>query len=488
MVAGLTLTLLAATVLAWSFALDRPPALTVANAMAGNAYYRVDFRDQAIGTLATTTRIDRHAITFESRFAVQMPGSAPIDVDETLEFASRPPFELRRATQTSGERKVAIEATSDGYQATVGGTGAIEQAPFALRYSLADYLELETWLRFDSPPVGAELVTETLDFDRLATTPKRYAVAETGSAEGATGYVVRSAELLEDKIVQLDRNLVADAFAIAGIVTLTRQATAPTLEPRTLTRAPQLRIALATAIDNPQMTTRLEIDIDAAAAHAFAQSPSATLSLHTHAGKPRLIVESARRRAVLEDEIEGALTATLNLPVGHPAIVAIADRVERPPTDRDLIAGLLRIVQGHLEYDEHTGSVDLVAAVRSGRGDCTEFADLFTTLARTLGIPARSITGLVYDDVAGPGFYLHAWSEVAIDGEWVGVDPTIGQMPIDATHIPFPDTDTGFLRAYAALTDMRFTIASASDSPLAPHRPRASVPPETRSPPAARGG
>ncbi len=455
--------------------------------MVGTAYYRVDFRDQAIGTLTTTTAVDRTAITFASRFTVEMPGSSAIDVRERLEFGSRPPFPLRRATQVSDDRSVVISATDDGYRATVDNAGKVEEVPFALRYALADYLELEIWLRFESPGLGAELVTETLDFDRLTTTPKRYAVADNGSGDDASGYVVRSAELLEDKIVQLDRNLVANAFAIAGIVTLTRQATAPAPARRTLTRAPQLRVALATAIDSPQTVTRMEIDIDRETARAFERASIPVLSVARHDGQPRLVVDSHARRAIAEDEFEGALAPTLTLPVGHPDILAIADRIGPVPNDEDLVKELLRVVQGHLDYDEHTGLIDLLAAIRSRRGDCTEFADLFTTLARTMGIPARGVTGLVYDDVAGPGFYLHAWSEVAIDGQWVGVDPTTGQMPVDATHIPFPSTDTGFLRAYAALADMRFTVTSVSGARTL-GRPRASTPPETRSPRAARDG
>jgi transglutaminase-like putative cysteine protease len=38
------------------------------------------------------------------------------------------------------------------------------------------------------------------------------------------------------------------------------------------------------------------------------------------------------------------------------------------------------------------------------------------------------------------GFYYHAWAEVWM-GRWVSVDPTLNQLPADATHIKFVHGD-----------------------------------------------
>lgn len=64
-------------------------------------------------------------------------------------------------------------------------------------------------------------------------------------------------------------------------------------------------------------------------------------------------------------------------------------------------------------------------------GDCNEHTILYTALARSAGLPARVAVGLVYQSGA---FYYHAWPEVYL-GEWVAVDPTLGQFPADAAHI-----------------------------------------------------
>lgn len=65
------------------------------------------------------------------------------------------------------------------------------------------------------------------------------------------------------------------------------------------------------------------------------------------------------------------------------------------------------------------------------RGDCNEHATLFTALARAAGVPARMALGLVY---ASGSFYYHAWPEIYA-GQWIAVDPTLGQFPADASHI-----------------------------------------------------
>lgn len=64
------------------------------------------------------------------------------------------------------------------------------------------------------------------------------------------------------------------------------------------------------------------------------------------------------------------------------------------------------------------------------RGDSSDRAELFVAMAGALGIPARRVAGLLA--TAGRLRY-RAWAEVWV-GEWVPVDPTLGQLPADAGH------------------------------------------------------
>ncbi|HEU4711675.1 MAG TPA: transglutaminase domain-containing protein [Pyrinomonadaceae bacterium] len=63
--------------------------------------------------------------------------------------------------------------------------------------------------------------------------------------------------------------------------------------------------------------------------------------------------------------------------------------------------------------------------------DCSEFSQLFVAMARSLGLPARLVSGLAY---SGNSFGGHAWVEVWA-GDWVELDPTWGTDFVDATHI-----------------------------------------------------
>lgn len=70
--------------------------------------------------------------------------------------------------------------------------------------------------------------------------------------------------------------------------------------------------------------------------------------------------------------------------------------------------------------------------LRSKAGDCHEHTVLLTALARSVGIPTRMVAGLVY---YADRFYYHAWPEVWQDGVWMPMDPTLGQLVADPTHL-----------------------------------------------------
>jgi len=83
------------------------------------------------------------------------------------------------------------------------------------------------------------------------------------------------------------------------------------------------------------------------------------------------------------------------------------------------------------EVTEKVPSAEKVLETR--RGDCNEAATLYVALARAAGLPARTVSGLIY--LKGR-FYYHAWAEVYLGG-WVAVDPTFDQYPADAAHLRF---------------------------------------------------
>jgi hypothetical protein len=78
------------------------------------------------------------------------------------------------------------------------------------------------------------------------------------------------------------------------------------------------------------------------------------------------------------------------------------------------------------------GVPSAVKVLQARRGDCNDAATLFVALARSTGLPSRTVAGLMY---LNGRFYYHAWAEVYLN-DWVAVDPTYDQFPADASHVP----------------------------------------------------
>ncbi|MDH5637194.1 MAG: hypothetical protein OEZ04_01745 [Nitrospinota bacterium] len=78
-------------------------------------------------------------------------------------------------------------------------------------------------------------------------------------------------------------------------------------------------------------------------------------------------------------------------------------------------------------------SFTAIDVLLSKKGECQSHTNLAVALLQANGIPARVAGGLVYSKSNG-GFLYHAWPEVFV-GQWVAMDPTLGQDVADPTHI-----------------------------------------------------
>jgi hypothetical protein len=92
---------------------------------------------------------------------------------------------------------------------------------------------------------------------------------------------------------------------------------------------------------------------------------------------------------------------------------------------------LLQWVYRNVEKKPVLSIPSALEVLRTRAGDCNEHATLLTALLRAAGIPARLAVGLVY---TRDKFYYHAWTEAYL-GEWISMDATLNQMPVDASHI-----------------------------------------------------
>ena len=126
------------------------------------------------------------------------------------------------------------------------------------------------------------------------------------------------------------------------------------------------------------------------------------------------------------------LAAEPLLQTGDPAIVALALRLAGNSRDPAMVAArITRWVHDSLEKVVTISIPSATQVLRARRGDCNEHTQLFTALARAVGIPTRIASGLAF---VNGRFYYHAWPEIWLR-DWVAVDPTFGQFPADAAHL-----------------------------------------------------
>lgn len=121
------------------------------------------------------------------------------------------------------------------------------------------------------------------------------------------------------------------------------------------------------------------------------------------------------------------------LPADHPDIMTRArEAVGEETVPRKQVEMLVRWVSAAVE-DTVTDAPSPLDTLASRKGNCQSHARLYASLARAAEIPTRVVSGLAY--LEGKGFLYHSWAESFVDGRWLQVDPTFGQVPVDATHV-----------------------------------------------------
>ena len=139
-----------------------------------------------------------------------------------------------------------------------------------------------------------------------------------------------------------------------------------------------------------------------------------------------------------ESEAEEYLKNSGNLTKNDDKIRSKAAEVTSG-VNNDLIkaAKLSKWVNENVLYDLNLSSVENNASwvFENKRGVCDELSHLFIAMARSQDIPARDVTGFVYN---GIDWNAHAWAEVYCDGRWISFDPTYNEPGfVDGTHIVF---------------------------------------------------
>lgn len=106
------------------------------------------------------------------------------------------------------------------------------------------------------------------------------------------------------------------------------------------------------------------------------------------------------------------------------------------------IEALWRWVRENIRYGGPQGTrYGTMQVIRQGFGRCWDLADVFVTLSRAAGVPARESAGWL-ERVSGGGG--HVWAQAYLQGEgWVSVDCTSDRIGSDTTYVPYLATYDG---------------------------------------------
>ncbi|MEM2121320.1 MAG: transglutaminase domain-containing protein [Candidatus Woesearchaeota archaeon] len=143
---------------------------------------------------------------------------------------------------------------------------------------------------------------------------------------------------------------------------------------------------------------------------------------------------------VIDDDIYKKLQRTEKLNFNERIKHKASEITEGSP---DLFTAVSQIgfwIYKNMEYDLNYSNVekDALWVFENMRGTCDEYSNLYAAMLRSIGIPARIVSGISYSDLEETrGFNPHAWIEVYFnDIGWVPFDANYAEFGfLDNTHI-----------------------------------------------------
>lgn len=154
---------------------------------------------------------------------------------------------------------------------------------------------------------------------------------------------------------------------------------------------------------------------------------------------------------------------SFNIPSGSPTFVNLAHSLVESETNVVLAAEKIRTYVTQMMRPNATIGIlrDAAEVLKSKEGVCRDYAVLTAALLRGAGIPARMISGLVYQDGS---FYYHAWVE-AFDGKaWFGVDSTRPDGKVRAGHIKLSQGTVEQAFAFKVLDSAKINVMATKKS------------------------
>lgn len=443
--------LLAGVALSWAHN-QREPQWRIAQGMAGQHWYRLGLETAHIGYLASQTRPGSNGgWIFSSDLRFAMSESAPVQIQQTLSFGPSAPYPLLRADYSlrRGSNQLLVNAVAkDGqtgnYQVQLSRNGTESSEITQWSYTLGDYLAFETWLQDTKPGPGSRLTIRSLDLERLRLTPKVMQLEDQSEA----GYRVSNSAPQSDSSIELQPNFVPKRMQLAGLFELEQSTQAQALAPRSALQHASYFVSLDKPLRNHSELTQLQLE----------PQPSSDNSW------PSPLILNSNSISSSAEPAAHDLQATADYPIHDARLQTLLGSLDLADDAQQNTERLTRFVHNFLTYKNQINSTPVLDLLDRPQGDCSEYAELFTSLARAAGIPSRTVYGLAYTDEPSPALSFHAWNEAWINDHWLSVDPTWNQVSVDATHLLLPTNERAALRLLTGRSEVSFNVLATQYS------------------------
>lgn len=416
-------------------------------------WYGLYYEDTKIGHAMTTIDLkqddDLISHRFEMTFKLEQTEET---IAQVRNFEARPPHRLVDGRYQTADRLIDYRIEGPALQLLENGTNRLWQG---VERTLCDEedIALHQFLD-DAPAIGDEITTVDFDVEHQAM------LEATHSLEAISTRKILGADHL---FHTLESSSVNDVFSYKATsryrngegINFFLGPIELRVETEAIARQPNTGVDLFAEFEKPLNRSLAELSlIEHLTLKVHVSDPAVRiaevvednfLQRVDYLDDRTAIVTIGDFEAPLDDHnVEDFLKPTSAHPSDHPRLSALAEEVRTmasdPNDDRALAEALLYFVADYIEnvpespYAYNTTSVFDILDNRTG--DCTEHSQLFITLARALGLPARDATGYVYSgDNSAPSLGGHAWVEAFIDGRWVGLDPTWAELDLNRSHV-----------------------------------------------------
>jgi transglutaminase superfamily protein len=434
---------------------SQPLVKQIASGMLGETWYRISLNSDHVGYMYNNTFVDHLGRWhFQTTTHFQLESNSPNTISKHLIFAAQAPFALHQATYNnrgqSQNYTTTVTAAEHGMTAHLKRGATENNVPLDWEYSLEDFLSFERWLASNTPAPETEHITANPDFERLLIITRPYRVVEKNSQ----GYLVETNAMLAATRTQLNHNYRPLKLNMAGIFDVVSSTEAQAISLDKLKHKTHYLFPVDQRLDNHTKVARLHLRIQGV----------------EHMNLPQQLKLSYNPITSKGNGVE-YLGEELHYPITHAKVQSLvqqslANRSGNAAGRLATIEALVETAHQQLVYAENKPAGSVLRALEKGQGECTDFADLFTTLARAAGYPARTVYGLAYKDDTQPTFMFHAWNEVLWNGKWQAVDPTWNQTPVDATHIPLSESQAALMMLANNTGQVSFSVVDVAYFPV----------------------